>query len=70
MPVKSVPYEGSTQSRDVFVCTAEDPWTKEKWPHGPVNHTARRKVGDCGQGCCTDYTCDHCKHNWRHEWPD
>jgi hypothetical protein len=26
------------------------------------------EVGDCGEGCCTDYRCRNCGRSWRHEW--
>jgi hypothetical protein len=28
------------------------------------------RVGECAQGCCTDYHCTACGTRFRFEWPD
>jgi hypothetical protein len=28
------------------------------------------EIGDCGEGCCTDYRCRSCRRTWRREWSD
>ncbi len=54
-----------------FICTAENPWSKEKGT--PVEHTGSREVGDQEDGYpggdIVTYECRHCKHRWRAELP-
>lgn len=50
-----------------YICTAEQ-------PADPLNrrgywHLDVVEVGECSDGCCTDYRCLHCGYSWRHEWP-
>ena len=28
------------------------------------------QVGECREGCCTDFQCPDCGHTFRYEWPD
>lgn len=66
------------------ICTAEqpapsrgpipfdkpDPWSKRHDPRHAYRHPDAVAVGECSQGCCTDYQCPHCGYRWRYEWPD
>ncbi len=49
-----------------FVCTKDDPWTKEKHA-GRVVHPDAKCVGECYEGCCDDYRCPNCGATWRVE---
>jgi hypothetical protein len=35
-----------------------------RWSHADVE-----EVGECADGCCADYRCRICGHQWREELP-
>ncbi len=49
------------------VCTAADPWTKDKGER--ATHPDAKDVGECLQGCCDRYECPHCKTAFTREVP-
>lgn len=49
------------------ICSPEHPMPKDA--PGRWAHTNVREVGECSQGCCADYRCDDCGHEWREELP-
>lgn len=49
------------------ICTPESPMPKGatgRWAHTNVS-----EVGECSEGCCADYRCADCGHEWRQELP-
>lgn len=59
---------GNHMTLDRHVCTADDPWTKEKSER--AEHPDAKSVGGCRDGCCTDYRCPHCGKFFTIEYPD
>jgi hypothetical protein len=41
-------------------------------PDNPCRHPQDQtyRVGECRDGCCTDYRCKACDQVFRFEWPD
>lgn len=49
------------------ICSPESPM-----PNGAPGrwaHTNVEEIGECVDGCCADYRCKDCGHEWREELP-
>lgn len=53
--------------RPRYVCTAESPWTPEKFE--AAEHPDAINDGDCVDGCCDKKHCPHCGTHWRERVP-
>ncbi len=52
---------------DRQICSPE-----HKMPEGDKGrwaHTNVSEIGTCWEGCCADYKCTDCGHEWREELP-
>lgn len=51
-----------------FICTKDDPWTKEKGT--PAQHPDAVSDGECFEGCCDRYKCPNCGLRFTEEVPE
>lgn len=52
---------------DRQICTPENPMLKGST--GRWEHTGAEEVGVCMDGCCANYRCIDCGHQWGEELP-
>lgn len=55
-----------------FLCTPARPKPVEITPSLDSKwvHLAAEPIGECPEGCCTDYACPSCGTSWREEHGD
>lgn len=51
-----------------WICKKDHPWSEAKGLFAV--HPDAVTFGDgCAEGCCDDFRCPHCGHEWRVEYP-
>lgn len=50
---------------DYHICTANDPWSKEKGER--AQHPDAKDDGECSDSCCDFYKCPNCGLRFRVE---